>query len=151
MTAMLRFDESNAAGTRGFWYLSTPHEAYVPTDAFFYAARLRACLIKRGIACFSPVVHCYPVSSLFDEQTPLAKLCQQDREAMLLDSNAIRREACGLLVGMLSSWEVSRAIVDDVEHFDREGLPMMTIGPDLIKAWFASDFPTPMNGVANWR
>ena len=111
----------------GYWYLATPYSKYPLgiKSAFRLAVEARGLLLRAGVACFSPIIHSYPV----------AVQCGIDPfdHAIWLPSEApILAGACGLIMLRAESWEQSYGINHERKLFEQRGLPVVWMDPGVV-------------------
>lgn len=103
-------------------YLATPYSKYVHGIgiAFEDAALLTARLLKAGIECYSPIVHCHPL-------TQHSNLDPLDHGLWLPYQEAMMRRCDALLVANMHGWKESKGIAHEIHFFAQAGKPIFAL------------------------
>lgn len=116
------FDLIAARQASGFWYVGTPYTDY-PLGleaAAIYAALLTGLLFRHGIQAYSPIAHCHWIAIHLGIDPKNGRFWMQS-------TASIRRQAHGLIVVEMATWERSRGLTAEREQFEREGKPVYAL------------------------
>lgn len=111
----------------GFWYLASPYKRFPDglERAFRVAVQARGLLVKRGISCFSPIVHSHQVA----EDCGIDPI---DHAIWLPVEAPIMRAAKGLILLRALSWEESFGMEEERKAFIAEGKPVVFMDPGIV-------------------
>lgn len=108
-------------------YLATPYTKYPHglAHAFRDAAKVAARLMIAGIRVYSPIAHSHPLA-IYGGILPTAHaIWLPFDEAMMDKSDA-------LLVAKMETWEASKGIAHEIEHFQQRARPIYYIEPHSL-------------------
>lgn len=105
-------------------YLATPYSRYPGgiDIAFRDAARLAARLLRAGVKVYSPICHTHPIA-IHGNLDPL------DHAIWMPFDEAMMRVCDMLIVAHMPSWETSKGIAMEVEHFEKAGKRIFDLDP----------------------
>lgn len=114
-------------------YLGTPYTKYPHGihAAFNDAAELMAELIRDGLRCYSPIVHCHPIA-IHGNLDPL------DHKIWLPFNSVMMRKSDAFLIAMMESWEDSTGIQLEIVSFRVRQTPVFYLNP---VTWVVSERP----------
>lgn len=101
------------------WYVATPYSRWPngQGDAFKQASLVMADLLRNGVAAVSPIVHSHPIAIH-------GGIDKMDHEFWMRSDKPLMDAASALLVVMMSGWEESRGIKEEIEIFSAAGKPV---------------------------
>jgi len=105
-------------------YLATPYSRHPADihDAFVAAASLAAWLMQRGVKVFSPIAHAHPIA-MYGDIDPL------DHTIWLPFDESMLKKSDALVVAMMESWEISKGIAHEIDHFIIAEKPIFYLEP----------------------
>jgi Domain of unknown function (DUF1937) len=105
-------------------YLATPYSRYPGgiEAAFMDAACLAARLLRIGVKVYSPICHTHPIA-MCGNIDPL------DHAIWMPFDEAMMRVCDMLIVAHMPSWETSKGIAMEVEHFEKAGKRIFDLDP----------------------
>lgn len=109
-------------------YLGTPYTRYKAglRQAYVDAARLAARLVKAGVAAYSPIVHCHPISA-YGELDPLDL-------SIWYPHNGLMMQRCdALIVAHMDGWEESAGIKYEVAFFEERKRPIFDLDTETLR------------------
>lgn len=103
-------------------YLASPYTA--PTaegreENFRLAQRATALLIKKGLAVYSPIVHCHDMAERFSFPT--------DYLFWLKYNNSFIRRAESMFVLKIPGWEKSKGVETEIDLANRAFIPLFGV------------------------
>jgi hypothetical protein len=115
----------------GYWYLGSPYSKYPGgiDEAFARVVEARGLLVRAGVPCFSPIIHCHMV----------AKLCgidPHDHSVWLPAERPMLNTAMGLIVLQLEGWEESYGLTQERLLFQKSGRHIIMMEPGTVPAEF---------------
>lgn len=114
-----RLDVKAIKQSPGFWYLATPYSKFSGglQMAYVNACWATAALVRKGIRVFSPISHCHGIAT-FGGIDPLSHRVWLEQDAAFMDA------ATGLIVCMVSGWDKSYGIGEEIKEFSAAGKPI---------------------------
>lgn len=128
----------------GYWYLATPYSKHPEgiEEAHDQACEQAAFLIQEAsLPVYCPIAHTHPIA-MAGEIDPLSQ------EIWLVMDEPLMAAAEGIIVCRLESWEESRGIKAEIEHFVHAGKEVVWMEPGVLPERFRPEGyvePTPVD------
>lgn len=108
-------------------YLATPYKKYPrgPEMAFIDAVRLAARLMQSGVHVYSPIAHGHPLSIH-------GGIPPNNYSVWNPPNFKMARRMDALIVGMLSGWDHSEGIAEEIHVFKADQKPIFYLDPDQM-------------------
>jgi hypothetical protein len=100
------------------WYLASPYRGHPDgvEQAFVDATKMAAKLLDMGFEVYSPIVHSHPLS-FHVESAPQESDWWLDRQIPFMEAS------CGIIIGIIPGWDVSKGIAFERDFFKKAGKP----------------------------
>jgi hypothetical protein len=108
----------------GYWYLASPYSKYPGgiEAAFAEISRVTARLTQRGIRVYAPIVHGHP-------QSQYGGIDPFDHAVWMAIDAPWVRDAHGLIVCKMDTWDKSCGIGEEIKEFTAAGKPVVYLEP----------------------
>jgi len=108
-------------------YVASPYTRFPGGLArAYYAARVvTGKLIKSGVHCYSPIVHCHPLCRCAGLNPFDVTIWHPQNETMM--------ERCdALIVAHLAGWDASDGVAKEIEYFAKLEKPIFDLDPETM-------------------